>query len=217
MSKRRWRPKQENPIDPPPGGYENYLSFQKQINVNNGEIDPDILQDHVEFILNNNWEEIPVSFELLIKGDQIRYTTLTPEGKHLFRTGGFVTAIDEENDEPEWMAYMAHTKSTWCLQLEDCQRLFVFRKIVKSKEERKAARKAKAKTRKETKSKKVTKVRFKRPVDETNFNVYLFDSDGEEQLVYAARDNHSKRRFENSAKFTRANEIGWEFKVEDDE
>ena len=203
-SKRTWRSKQENPIDPPPGGIQNYRSFQKVINSNNGQIDEDLLQAHIDMILDKGWEEIPVSFELLIKGDQIRYTTYnkdTEKGpkKYLFRTGGWVTAIDEENDPPDWMAYMSHTKSTWCVQLEDLQRLFVYRK---------------PKVVREPKPKEPQPVMFKQPGEETNFNVYLPDDEGVLQRVFSARDNYAKNRFENSKKFQRAKEIGWFFKDE---
>ncbi len=203
MSKRTFRSKLENPIDPVPGGYAAYRSFQKIINSDNGQINEDLLQDHIDMILNKGWEEIPVSFELLIKGNQIRYTTYnkdeeTGPKKHLFRTGGWVTAIDEENDPPEWMAYMSHTKSTWSVQLDDLQRLFVYRK-------------PKTTTQKEPKTKVQSIVIFKQPGDETNFNVHLPDSNGVLQRVYSGKDNYAKDRFKNSKKFQRAKEIGWEF------
>ena len=198
--KRSFRSPMENPIDPLPGGkagYEAYQSFQKIINSNNGQIDEDKLQDHIDMILDNNWEEIPVSFELLSKGNQIRYTTLTPKGEYLFRTGGWVTAFDEEDDPPNWLAYHAHTHTNWCLQLEDCQRLFVYRKPEIEKE-----------------PKLPNKIQFKLPGPESNFNVYLPDENGDLQRIFSGRDNYAKKRFESSKKFEKAQLVGWEFKEE---
>lgn len=179
----RWRPKEENPIDPPPGGYANYMSYQKIINSNNEQIDENLLEEHIEFMYESRvgWEEVPVYFNDLKPGDRIRYTTMSPKGKYLFRTGGWITHIDETG---EWLSYMAHTKSTWCLQAEDCQRLFVIRKKIKTKK---------------------SIIKFKRPGPETNYNSYLYDSEGILQRVNSARDNWSKNRFESTNKFKNAN------------
>lgn len=192
--KRTFRPKQENLIDPPPGGYANYISFQKIINSNDGGIDENLLNQHIKKIIDEGWEELPVSFDLLNRGDQIRYTT-EKDGKYLFRTGGWITAIDEENSPPEWFSYFSHTKSSWCVQLNDCVR--IFRKTRKTKVVKKP---------------KSHLVEFNRPGPETNHNVYLVDSDGVEQRVYSAKYESSKKRFESSAKFKKAQEVGWIFK-----
>ena len=39
-----WRPAEDNIIDPPACGYQNYIGYQKIINSNNGEIDKRIQQ-----------------------------------------------------------------------------------------------------------------------------------------------------------------------------
>lgn len=198
---RTWRSKQENTVDPPSGGYENYRSYQKIINSNNGQIDEELLEEHIRMILYNHWEELPLDFDLLEKGDQIRYTTFVNDQangprKHLFRTGGWVTAIDEENDPPEWFSYMSHTKSSWCVQLKDIQRLFVRRRPKFTKADEMFVKKA----------------YFNRPGPPTRHNVYLPDENGVLRLVYSARDEYSKQRFESSRKYHNALKVGWEFK-----
>lgn len=194
MKHRTWRNPVPNTIDPVP---LSYIGYQKIINSNNDEVDEEKLQEHVEMIIEKGWEEIPVSFELLNKGDQIRYTTITSKKEHLFRTGGWVCFIDEENDPPIWLSYHAHTHSNWVLQLEDCQRLFVFRRPKK-----KAVKKDHSDTR----------VVFSIPGPETKYNVYLTDGNGVLQRVYSARDNYAKKRFMNSEKFKKAEQDGWKFK-----
>lgn len=185
--KRTWRPKERNPIDPVPGGEEgfrNYQSYQKIINSNNGEIDEELLEEHVEGMMNHpkyDWQEIAVNFRLVKTGDRIRYTTLNPKGQYLFRTGGWVISIDEE--KYEWLVYRAHTQTNWTLQAKDCQRLFIIKKPIKIIK------------------KKINYVIFKRPRDETGHEVYLKDRNGNNVIVFSARDSWAKKRFEESAKF----------------
>jgi hypothetical protein len=201
MSKRYWKPKQENPIDPPPGGIENYVSYQKIINSNNGQIDEKLLEEHIQDITENKgFEEIEVDFSLLKKGDRIRYTTVQ-NGKYLFRTGGWVISID---DNHEYLAYMSHTQTSWSVQASDCKRLFVKRRRTK-----------------ETKDHRTKGViYFKKPTKETKYPVYFStenkytkDSDAEKIVVYYARDNNIKAKFESTLKYKKVveeNEM-WDF------
>lgn len=198
-TKRTWREKQVNPIDPVPGGaegYARYQSYQKTINSNNGQIDEDLFEQHIEKMMNDprfNWEEVPVDFSLLKPGDRIRYTTLTPKGEHLFRTGGWITAIAENG---EWLAYMSHTKSSWTVQSEDCQRLFVIRSAKKKASE---------------------VIKFKRPGEETDHNAYL-QKNGRLVRVGSFRDRWTLERFQSSTKFKKALAgAKWEFKEDEEE
>jgi hypothetical protein len=65
---RKWRPSLANPDDPPAEGFQNYFGFQKLINSNNGEVDENILEEHVQTILadeNYFWKELsPVNFSI---------------------------------------------------------------------------------------------------------------------------------------------------------
>ena len=194
-NKRVWRPKMKNPVDPV-ADYKNYQSYQKIINSNNGEINEELLNEHINEMMSDEmykWEEIPVDFKKLNPGDRIRYTTRTPEGKHLFRTGGWITHIDENG---VYLAYMAHTKTTWTLQAEDCQRLFVVRKVTKFKVEL------------------VRTVYFKRPESSLGlgYDSYL-PKDGETHLVGTFRSKYDLERFESRSKFIQALETeDWDFK-----
>lgn len=191
---RTWREPQENPVDPVPGGaegYAKYMSYQKLINSNNGEIDETLLEEHINNELYANekytWNEIPVDFSLINLGDRVRYTTYTPEGKHLFRTGGWVIALDEGH---KWLVYLAHTRTSWSLQAEDCQRLFITRR----------------------KPKKIKKITFKRPGLETKHNAYLIKNN--EQIRVASFDTKwLLNRFLATNKYKRASESeDWVFK-----
>ena len=61
---RKWRPAIENPIDPVPGDWQEYNSFQKIINSGpDGNVDEQKLEEHFEEQSEKfNWEEIPVQF-----------------------------------------------------------------------------------------------------------------------------------------------------------
>lgn len=205
---RIFRDPQPNSIDPVPGGAAGlaaYRSYQKIINSNNGEINEDRLLEHLEMMANDPyvlWEQIdPVDFSRLNKGDRIRYITKTPTGKVMFRTGGWITAIDEDNYD--WLAYMSHTKSTWSLQNMDCIRLWVTRKKESSKKPKDDV------------------IYFKPLKDETNFPVYLksaYRQGSDEvdesvvEVVYYAKDNYDKKRFESTTKYKSAKQSMWNFK-----
>jgi len=193
--KRSWRPVHINTIDPPPGGYEAYQSYQKIINSNNGQIDNEKLEEHIEMMMNDdrfNWEEIPVDFSLVKPGDRVRYTTLNQKGEHLFRTGGWITAVDKG---ATWLAYMSHTRSSWCLQAEDCQRLWIIKKVIAKPKE--------------------LIYKFTRPGPKTNFNSYLIDDDGVEQRVGSFPSTQAKNKFEATNKFNKAKsgDIRWVFRT----
>jgi hypothetical protein len=196
IKRRKWRPKMENPIDPPMGGYENYNSYQKIINSNNGQIDQNLLDDHINFILNgeDEWEEIPVDFSILNNGERIRYTTRGPKGERLFRTGGWVCAIDEIG---AWLAYHSHTHTNWTLQSEDCQRLFVTRKKNAKRE-----------------SKIPKEYIFNVPGPLTDHTSYLTTSEGKIERVFSGKDVWALNRFESSKKYQRSSsgEVPWRFK-----
>lgn len=183
---RKWRHPLPNPIDPPEGDYRDYKGYQKEINSNNGQIDDEKLEEHIKMLQNDpkfDWETInPVDFCKINLGDRIRYTIITPKGEHLFRTGGWVIAIDEDNYE--WISYMAHTKTIWSIQREDCVNLWVTKKKIKKKTEK--------------------IIRFKIPGNESTYNSYLLDSNGILQRVYSTNLKHEKIRFENTFKFLSA-------------
>lgn len=208
MNRRTFKEPQKNPIDPLPGGEAGlaaYKSYQKIINSNNGEVNEDRLAEHLEKMANDphvHWEEVsPLDFSILRKGDRIRYVTRTQNNKIMFRTGGWITAIDEDNYN--WLAYMSHTKTTWSLQKMDCVKLWVTRK----------------------KDSKITlkddTIYFKELKDETNFPVYLKSlyrvGSGETrndvfEIVYYAKDNYDKKRFESTNKYKSAINSAWNFK-----
>jgi len=125
---RSWRPPQQNPVDPVPGRWQDYQSFQKIINSNDGQLNPELFEQHLEMMMNDTrwrWEEVnPVSFEKLTSGDRIRYISITQKNEIVFRTGGWIRAIAEDHT---WLAYMAHTMTSWTLQVGDVQRLWVIK------------------------------------------------------------------------------------------
>lgn len=194
---RKWRHPLPNPIDPPNCNYKDYFGFQKLINSNDGSVDQEKLDEHVEMLLNDpkfKWEIIdPIDFSSIGLGDRIRYTIMSPGDKHMFRTGGWVVAIDEENYN--WISYMAHTHTIWSLQKDDCVNLWV--------------------TRKKEKKKKEIIINFKIPGKESVYNSYLLDSMGILQRVYSTNLKHEKLRFENTYKFLAAlSGEKWEFKYD---
>jgi hypothetical protein len=205
---RTWRPPEPNPYpnDVPEVGWEKYVSYQNIINTNNGEIDEQLLEHHIQHVMYEgeyDWIEIiPVDFSILKPGDRIRYTTLTPEGKHLFRTGGWITHI---NEDPIYLAYRAHTQTNWCLQFEDCQRLFV---IIKEKKE-----KSKKSKKKKEENAIPYVIFFKKPLKAMEHNSYLKDIDGKSVLVGSFPTISQKKLFESTKKFKKAtNGDLWDFK-----
>jgi hypothetical protein len=191
---RKWRHPMPNPIDPIEGDYRKYEGFQKFINSDKGQIDDEKLDEHVEMLMNDEkfkWETIdPVNFTTLKLGDRIRYTTLNPKGEHLFRTGGWVIAIDGE--EYKWITYLAHTKTPWSIQKNECKNLWVVRK--------------------QPKKPKKHIFKFKLPGNESTYNSYLPETNGIMQRVYSTNLKHENIRFENTFKFKTSNEGGlWEF------
>jgi hypothetical protein len=189
---RIWREKETNPIDPPAGGYERYESFQKIINSNNGAIDNQLLEEHIEFMKADErwtWIEIPVDFRLLCTGCRIRYTAMS-NGKYVFRTGGWVMAIAEDYT---WFVYRSHTNTSWSVQAADCRRLWMIQPKI-------------------TRTVKQNKIRFKQPEAEGKFNTYLADENGLRVLVGAFDDVWKQLRFENTSKYLRAkNGERWTF------
>ena len=88
---------------------------------------------------------------------------------------------------------MAHTKTTWCVQSEDCQRLWVIK----------------------SRPKKQIVITFKPPVGNlTKFISYLPDPrTGEDTLVGIFPNKWKKDRFENTTKYQKAFDGEyWEFK-----
>jgi hypothetical protein len=158
---RKWKQPLPNPIDPPPCHYKEYNGYQKIINSNNGQIDFKKLEEHIEMLKNDpkyNWEElVPIDFKKINLGDRIRYTILNPKDEYLFRTGGWVIAIDEENYN--WISYMAHTHTNWSIQKEDCVRMWI------------------TKRKKKNKTVKNKVIKFKIPEDEKKYNSYLLDNE----------------------------------------
>lgn len=234
---RTWRPPAENVVDPPTEGYQNYIGYQKIINsAPDGSVNNEELEKHIDEIMSSDtykWREIPVDYTLLKPGERIRYITKI-DGKNMFRTGGWITKIGEDFT---WLAYLAHTHSTWCLQKEDCQRLFVTHcKRKKNKKNKKSnAQSSKATTdfsenerilRRiiEKRDKKIAKekkkqneqssetIYFKRPGQENKFNSYLPYSDGVTVRVKSFRTEASKISFEESSSYQNALRTrNWEF------
>ncbi len=191
---RIWRAPMANPDDPPEGDYRDYVGFQKIINSYNGQVDENILEEHVDMILSDErflWKELsPIDFGILRLGDRIRYTTLTQKDEYLFRTGGWVMAIDENL---EWLVYRAHTHTNWTIQEKDLVRLWYTRKISKKKN-------------------KHVVYRYKTPSEEKKYNSYLPDKNGIMQRVYSTNVKQEHTKFENTTKFKSALESkSWEF------
>lgn len=113
---RKFRPPQVNMIDPAPEGY---VSYQQVINSHNGEINQMELDRHIEEILDKGWYEIKP--EQVKTNHQVRYT-VKKDGKRMFRTGGFVRKVDLED---RYFAYWAHTNSSWVVQFEDIEQIWV--------------------------------------------------------------------------------------------
>jgi len=114
--------------------------------------------------------------------NKVRYVTQTQDNKIVFRTGGWVTHVA---DDYSYFAYMAHTKTSWCVQSEDCQRLWVIKCKPKKKQ---------------------SIITFKPPPDKiTKYTVYLPDHRTGSQIRVASFPNQYKLdRFLNSIKFQRA-------------
>lgn len=195
-----WRDPIPNLKDPPPCSFDKYFGYQKMINTEDGFVNQEKLEEHVAMIKQKGWLEIsPITFEILPLGCQIRY--VTTEGK--FRTGGFVVAVDYDNDPPQWLSYLSHTQSTWSLQLEDTQRLFY---LTRDKLKRKDQLLVPGEI-----------VMFRQPRSPPcQYDVYLNDVHGVPRRVYGCKSKIWNTRFLNTNAYRYAILYGWKFLGEEE-
>jgi hypothetical protein len=74
-------------------------------------------------------------------------------------------------------------------------------------------RKVKVVKEKEKKENKIVdnRVKYKRPIEKTNFPVYITNKDGKEVVVFYAENNHKRDRFLKTNKYQKALKYGWVF------
>jgi len=176
----------------------NYISWQSQINSGpKGTIDEDILEEYLE---NSTYEEIDLEeVDILPAGSRIAYIRKNPRK---WCSAGWLSRVEESYedvdgnpyDEPKrYILYKAYNNSCFPVQIEDLEKLYVMKPKVTEEI--------------------VKMIYFKQPARETNFPVTLINAEGEEVIVYYAKDNYGRNVFMNSNKYKRASEDPeiWEF------
>lgn len=152
-----------------------YMSFQKYINNNNGFLNFDRFEEHLDMIQYEEfknfkmWEEV-IGEEGLFNfkkagiksGDRIRYiaydydydidTNSIKINRELllFRTGGFVIKVAEN-----YLCYKSHGNSNISIQDRTINRLFVLRRLVKLQERK--------------------PIMLKKPITKSKFSVFIGD------------------------------------------
>jgi hypothetical protein len=184
-----------------------YYSIQQHINSNKGRtINKPRLDEYLTKLKKKGWIQISVDdIYSLQKGNRVAYITVDNK----WRSGGFLVEIKDsaskydakkdkviENRKKDaeykpYILYKAFNGSIFSLQAEDIQQLWTRPKKVKGP--------------------KNDRVKFKVPYEESSYAVILEDDDGEDVIVYYARDDYTRKRFMKTKKFERAETYGWVF------
>ena len=189
---------------PAPTGY---YSIQQHINSNKGRtINKPRLNEYLTKLKKKGWKQIPVDdIYSLQKGNRVAYITVDNK----WRSGGFLVEIKDSSSKYDavkdkviedrsknaeykpYILYKAFNGSIFSLQAEDIQELWTRPKKVKEERDSRA--------------------KFKVPYEESSYAVILEDDDGEDVIVYYARDDYVRKRFMKTKKFERAENYGWVF------
>lgn len=198
----------KKPIEPTNPAPYGYLSIQDRINSRNGKIDPKQFNLHLREMVNQGWMELTDINEAeryIIPGMRIRYIT---KDKH-FRTGGWVVLFKEEDDDKgivkKYIVYKAHNNVTFSLQYEDIDRLFFIHGNKKRKDKKEVDKKV------DEEGIKIMQPRYKKPIYDSDYPVYLNDKNGNKVGIYYADSKYKRKRFMESEKFKSAQKYGWSF------
>lgn len=194
-------------------GYSSILGY---VNIGvNGVLDENRLNDILGHMSKNGWREVVVNKDniMSLKGStQIRYIINDDDGLK-FRTGGFFLKFFDADDDSDltdsYILYLSHkpgVNST--IQLGSLYKLYIREKNKKLKIEKKGIKKE-PKPKREVKVSK--KVQYRMPIEETDYPVFMKDSNGKDVVVYYAKDNYNRGRFMESSKYKKAIKYGWEF------
>ena len=186
--------------EPPPG----YKSIQRHINSEKGsKINQQRLESYLERITKKGFVKLPVKDIYSLKpGSRVCY--ITTDNK--WRSGGFVIQVKEsstkygeevdsdaedyDTEYKPYLIYKAFNNAVFSLQVSDIKELWTKPKKTKQKDQR---------------------TKFKNLGKETDYAVVLEDDFGNDVVVYYARDNPTRDRFMNTAKFEKALDFGWVF------
>jgi hypothetical protein len=166
------------------------------------------LQEHIDMILNDETKDwkLMEDFDELKCGYQIRYILkATNEHKRLFRTGGFIIKISDNEPDNNWLAVYHHTMINCSLNMNDVSELYYCTvKKKKKKKETETIKKRQAK---------ITIPKFEQRTDEITPYASFLRKNGTDVLVQYHTDKRNQRRFESTDKYIKAKVTGiWEFK-----
>ena len=166
-----------------------YISVQTKVN-----LDEKYEKLYFENLMIQGWVKIPKIETIfgLPKGTQFKYRlnqdslSKVPDGT--FRSGGWLIGRNENEDDLDlknkYILYKGFNGAIFSLQLKDIKEIYI-------------------------KSKKKEVPAFKKPAKVTNFPVFLINPNtNEPEIVYYAKDNAHKIRFENSDKYQKAIQLG---------
>jgi hypothetical protein len=166
---------------------ESYVSWQSKINSGpNKTVNQEILDNYLEAY---RYQELD-SVSRLSPGARIAYVT----NDYRWRSGGFF--IKSEMSETQangkvyedgphmFVLYKSFNNAVFSVQIEDIYKLYS----------------------KKPKEEKIRRILFKKPTTVTIYPVVLKNSNGEDTVVYYARDSHNQASFKATKKYINANE-----------
>lgn len=191
-----------------------YPNIQEAVNSGpRDSINQRILDQVLAYQTREGWFEITLDEVILVNpGDRIRYITNDrppdPDShervrendkypmpfrhapRNKFRTGGWVISV---NHEDRYILYRPHVVGCCpqSIQFDYVHRLFYLPRDGQASRGNK-------------------KVQYRTPENVTNYPVMLRDENGEEIIVYYAKDEWKRNQFMNTAKFEKAKKYGFE-------
>lgn len=179
---------------PPP----DYVSWQSKINSNdNKTIDDDVLESYLN---ESTYEEFDIKNASNIpSGSRIAYIRKKPRR---WCSAGWLSRVEESYEDVDgvpfkkkkkYILYRAYNNSCFSVQIEDISKIYVMmpkvREII------------------------VKMIYFQQPKKRTNFPVIVQNSEGDDVVIYYAKDSFQQEKIENQKKSKKALEDpdGWLF------
>ncbi len=182
---------EDNPRETP----SNYKSIQKYINSNGGHIDSDKLDKYLAKLKSRGFVNITDIYSIL---PGTRFVYITTDYK--WRSGGFLISLELSNKSYDttklnkeykpYILYKGFNNAVFSLQVEDIHKIYIKQKTAKQKI-----------------------IQIKEPENITNFPVTAKNSNGDDEIIYYARDEFARNRYMNSKKYKKIVEDNheWEF------
>lgn len=184
---------------------ESRVSIQSFINGDNGHIVPERYEAYIKKLISRGFTKLePDSIYDLYPGLRMAYVTYD----NRWRSGGFVLSVHDscteygekeediditEKEYKPYILYKGFNNAVFSLQESDVKEFWIKDTLNKPKENKNEV------------------IIFKIPKYETNYPVLLLNNNGENVIVYYARDNYARNRFINTQKFQKALSGSWMF------